>query len=307
MEHGQNDFQPIIDPRHYGVSFSLKQCRNFGLDPSATLQWLLAQGWRRFRLMSYWDEHEPEQGKYDFAWLDWQIEAITVAGGTVSLCVGVKQPRWPEYHWPKWAEKLDKTDRDSALLHYVGTVVARYRDKAVIDSWQLENEALLQGFGEHIEIDRARLRAEYHVVKNLDDKRPIVMSTSNNWGIPIRSPRPNVVGFSWYFRIYNRGDYHGTVHSTWLHKLRKTFVNNLLGKPVFIHELQLEPWGPTAIWKMPTDEQAKSMDNAQIAHNLTTARKLEAYPIDIWGAEWWYWRWLQGDGTVWKTVKDNLL
>jgi hypothetical protein len=307
MEHSQNDFQPVIDPRHYGVSFSLKQCRNFGLDPSATLQWLLTQGWRRFRLMSYWDEHEPEQGKHDFAWLDWQIEAINAAGGTVTLCLGVKQPRWPEYHWPKWTEKLDKVDRDSALLHYVGTVVARYRDKAAIDSWQLENEALLQGFGEHIDIDRTRLRAEYQVVKNLDDKRPIIMSTSNNWGIPIRSPRPNVVGFSWYFRLYSHGDYRGTLHSTWLHKLRKTFVNNLLGKPVFIHELQLEPWGPTAIWKMPTDEQAKSMDNLQIAHNLTTAQKLEAYPIDIWGAEWWYWRWLQGDGTVWKTVKDNLL
>jgi hypothetical protein len=307
MEYGQDNLQSVIDPTKYGVSFSLKQCRNFGLDPGMTLQWLVAQGWRRFRLMSYWDEHEPEQGKYDFEWLDWQIATITAAGGTISLCLGVKQPRWPEYHWPKWVEQLDKTDRDSALLHFVGTVVARYRDQKVIDSWQLENEALLKGFGEDIEIDRQRLRAEYGVVKNLDKNRPIIMTTSNSWGIPVRKPRPDVVGFSWYFRIYSHDQYHRTSHAAWLHRLRRHLVHVLLGKGVFIHELQCEPWGPEAIWKMSVAGQDKSMDQAQITHNLSEARTIHVHPIDLWGAEWWYWRWLQGDGTIWRTVKDNLM
>ena len=93
----------MIDPRAYGVSFSVKQCRNFGLDPKETLAWLLKQGWRRFRLMSYWNEHEKSQGIYDFTELDWQMKMIENAGGTVTLCLGVKQPRWPEYHWPAQA------------------------------------------------------------------------------------------------------------------------------------------------------------------------------------------------------------
>jgi hypothetical protein len=93
----------MIDSQKYGVSFSLKQCRNFGLDPQQTLSWLIRQGWRRFRLMSYWDEHETTRGQYDFSELDWQIQRIEKAGGQVSLCLGVKQPRWPEYHWPSWA------------------------------------------------------------------------------------------------------------------------------------------------------------------------------------------------------------
>lgn len=102
MEYREDYLQPVIDPQKYGISFSLKQCRNFGIDPMETLQWLLAQGWRRFRLMSYWNEHEAVQGVYDFTALDIQIATIHSAGGTISLCLGVKQPRWPEYHWPKW-------------------------------------------------------------------------------------------------------------------------------------------------------------------------------------------------------------
>lgn len=296
----------MIEPMKYGVSFSLKQCRNFGLEPTLALQWLLAQGWRRFRLMSYWDEHEPEQGKYDFAWLDWQIAAIHAAGGTVSLCLGVKQPRWPEYHWPKWTKKLDKADRDSSLLHYVGEVVARYREQVVIDSWQLENEALLTGFGSDIDIDRDRLKAEYQVVRKLDPERPIVMSTSNGWGIPLRGPVPDVVGFSWYFRRYENGAYKKTIQYPWLYTFRRHLVHVLLGKKVFIHELQAEPWGPEAIWKMSPEEQDKSMDVAQIKHSLSTAARSGMHPIDLWGSEWWYWRAIQGDDTIWQAVKETL-
>jgi len=307
MEYRQDNLQSVIDPRRYGVSFSLKQCRNFGLDPAATLQWLFEQGWRRFRIMSYWDEHEPEQGKYYFAWLDWQIEAIKAYGGTVSLCLGVKQPRWPEYHWPKWTENLDKTDTDSALLHFVGTVVSRYRNEPNIDSWQLENEALLDNFGEMIDIDRERLRAEFQIVRKIDTLRPIIMSTSNSWGIPIRKPLPDVVGFSWYFRLFSHGTYHNTVNFGFIFKLRKHLVHTLLGKGVFIHELQLEPWGSADIWNMTSEEQAKSMDIHQIAHNLSMAQKLRVSPIDIWGAEWWYWRLSQGDPSIWEAVRDNLV
>lgn len=306
MEHRQDNIQPVIDPAKYGVSFSLKQCRNFGLDPVETLQWLLGIGWRRFRLMSYWDEHEPEQGHEDFAWLDWQIATIAAAGGTVTLAIGAKQPRWPEYHWPKWTDKLDKTDRDSALLHYVGTVVARYRGVTAVVSWQLENEALLKGFGENIDIDRSRLRAEHQVVKKLDVERPVIMSTSNGWGIPVRRPRPDIVGFSCYFRLYSHGSYHTTIQSAWLHRLRTHFVHILLGKQVFIHELQCEPWGPTAIWKMDKTEQDKSMSAEQIRSNIASAKSIGAYPVDLWGGEWWCARAIQGDPSIWQAVKAEI-
>lgn len=189
----------------------------------------------------------------------------------------------------------------------MSTVVARYREQVAIDSWQLENEALLSNFGSQIDIDRERLRAEYAVIRRLDAQRPIVMSTSNGWGIPVRAPRPDVVGFSWYFRRHNKGTYKNTIQFPWLYAFRRHLVHVLLGKKVFIHELQLEPWGPEPIWKMTSEEQAKSMDAAQIQHNLKVAQKSGMHPIDIWGAEWWYWRHTQGDDTIWQAVKDNLV
>jgi len=296
----------MIDPERYGISFSVKQCRNFGVDPHAALDWLIAQGWRRFRLMSYWDEHEKQPGVYDFAALDWQIRRISEAGGVITLALGVKQPRWPEYHWPRWAWEAEPALRDKALLMYVQKTVEHYRNSPSIISYQLENEALLSNFGEKIAINRARLRQEMQLVRRIDASRAVVMSTSNGWGVPVRSPRADIVGFSCYFRLYSHGRYHTTIQSPWLHRLRKGVIRAITHKPVFIHELQCEPWGPTAIWKMSVAEQDKSMSTEFISSNIAAARSIGAYPIDLWGSEWWYWRHVHGDPSIWKAVEASL-
>lgn len=296
-----------IDPVQFGASFSTKQCRNLSVSVHDCLFWLCKEaGFRRFRLMSYWNEIEKEQGTYDFFELDMQIETIAAFEGTITLCLGVKQPRWPEYHWPKWAKELPDIERTAALLQFIETVVERYKNSQTIISWQLENEALLSNFGEAIHIDRKRLRSEYKLVKKLDPTRPIIMSTSNGWGIPLRQPRPDIVGFSYYPIMYKNDRYNRTVQKPWLHTFRKFLIRLFLRKQVFIHELQLEPWGPTAIWKMPIEEQNKSMSKEQIKKNISEAKKIRAYPIDLWGGEWWYWR-LQkcNDPTIWEAVRSN--
>lgn len=298
----------IIDPEKFGVSFSAKQCRNFDISVHDCLFWLCKEaGFRRFRLMSYWNEIEKKQGAYDFSELDMQIETISAFDGVITLGLGVKQPRWPEYHWPKWVKGLSDQEKTDALLAFLAVVVDRYKNNTMIISWQLENEALLSNFGESIHIDRGRLLAEYNLIKKRNPTRPIIMSTSNGWGIPMRQPIPDIVGFSYYPIMYKNGRYNRTVQKPWLHKVRKSLIRTFLGKEVFIHELQLEPWGPTAIWKMPIEDQNKSMDTAQIKKNITAAQKISAYPIDLWGAEWWYWR-LQkhNDPSVWRAVFDAI-
>lgn len=296
----------MIEPEKYGVSFSLKQCRAFGIDPHTCLDWLLDQGWHRFRLMTYWNEHEKTKGSYDFRELDWQLDRIKKANGVITLSLGVKQPRWPEYHWPEWALQLTQDERTEALLAYLEEVVKHVRNRPEIISYQLENEALLSNFGRNIIIDRHRLRREYALVKRLDTSRPIIMSTSNGWGIPLRRPRPDTVGFSVYTIMHAKGTYRGTIQKPWLHRLRRRLIGLTTRRPVFIHELQCEPWGPTAIWKMSSEEQAKSMNTEQITANIRAAQKIGAYPIDLWGAEWWYWRWLNEDEIIWRTVEKKL-
>lgn len=297
----------MIDPERFGVSFSIKQCRGFSVDPKQTFDWLLHDaGFRRFRLMSYWNEHEKQPGHYDFSTLDWQIKAAQQAGAVVTLCLGARQPRWPENHWPDWAWQLDKTSRSEALLKYIETVVERYKSYDCVISYQLENEALLKSFGRRPEVDRGRLRAEFTLIKRLDPVRPIITSTSTSWGIPLRAPIPDQVGLS-YYHVYYNGKKHryqkAGGHYVILHKLRALLIKTLLHRPTFIHELQLEPWAPKAIWEVSSEEQDKSMGRPQITQSLQRAKQVGLYPIDLWGGEWWYWRHLRGDDSVWHAVR----
>ncbi len=289
----------------FGVSFSVKQCRNFGIDAGDTLMWLLTTGkFKRFRLMSYWNEHEKTPGHYDFSELDKQIIAIDEAGGKISLCLGARQPRWPENHWPGWAWQVDKATRSAALLKFIEAVVNRYKKNPAIISWQLENEALLKDWGDRAEVDRQRLHEEYQLVKRLAPKIPIIMTTSTSWGIPFFGPIPDVVGFSFYNTVWRDGKYHHSLFYPWVHRLRKWLILTLHQRRSFIHELQLEPWGPTAIWKMSREEQDKSMDTVAIARNIKLGKAIKAGPYDLWGAEWWYWRHLKGDDSIWQAVRQ---
>ncbi len=298
----------MIDAGKYGVSFSLKQCRNLGIDPHACLDWLIDQGWRRFRLMSYWNECEKEQGNYDFSMLDWQLDRVEAAGGVVTLCLGVKQPRWPEYHWPDWALTLPEKEKTIALIQFLTATIEHARGRSCIVSYQLENEALLEGFGRNIDINRGRLRREFQLVKALDTARPIIMSTSTSWGIPMRRPLPDIVGFSFYKMLYNSKyrRYREAFHSPLLDRFRAGMIWLLYGVPSFVHELQCEPWGPTAITKMSLEKQDRSMSPERIRRNIRLARRIGVYPIDFWGAEWWYWRWSHDDTRLSEIVTTNL-
>ncbi|MDL2362802.1 MAG: hypothetical protein QFB86_00275 [Patescibacteria group bacterium] len=295
----------LIDPQVYGVSFSIKQCRSFDIEPFKCLKWLLqTMGFRRFRLMSYWNEHEKQPGILDFTSLDNQIATIEKAGGIITLCLGARQPRWPENHWPGWAWELQGEERSTALLLYITAVVERYKDRECIVSWQLENEALLKNFGERSDVNRKRLREEYNLIKQLDPRRPIIMTTSTSWGVPVRRPIPSHVGFSYYHTLYNKGKYHKSTISPVVHRARKLLIKILHRRPVFVHELQLEPWGPCNIWDMDFNEQAKSMSINHIQENIRLANKIKARPIDLWGGEWWYWRAkTHSDPSIWKTVQ----
>lgn len=293
----------------YGVSFSIKQCRNFGLDDSDCLRWLIKfMGFKRFRLMSYWDEIESSPGKCNFSYLDKHIDMISNHKGKISLCLGVRQPRWPENHWPEWAMSLNKSNRDEALANFIKLTVNRYKSNPSIVSYQLENEALLKSFGLNPEVDRSRLQREFALIKAIDPLKPIVMTTSTSWGVPIRRPIPDIVGFSFYQTTFNdkkqRYDY--SVNRPWIHAVRAKIIKLLWNKPSFIHELQLEPWGPKNIWEMSETEQNKSMSPDDITRNLTRARETGLKKIDLWGGEWWYWMDINNSKEVAQLIKREI-
>ena len=116
------------------------------------------------------------------------------------------------------------------------------------------------------------------------------MSLANTLSLPFGAPKPDIFATSMYRNLYDKGQYRGTHFKPWYYKLRRSLIKLLSRRDFIIHELQTEPWGPQANWLMSDEEQAKSMNAEQINAALTYAQKTGIGYIDIWGAEWWFWR-----------------
>lgn len=291
-----------------GASLSLHRCNELGLDAKAVLWDALTDlGCRRFRLMSYWNLHEPDRHHYDFSQLDWQLDMIGQHTGQVSLSLGLRQPRWPEFHMPTWAQQLPASDWHQALQNYLQVVVERYRNHPALSGWQLENEALLKsfGYGKNIDYDRHRMQLEYNLVAQTDPNHPITMTLSDSWGLPWRRPKPDQYAVSLYRITVNRQG--RTVYSkrpAWFYRGRAGLIRLLRQRPVWLHELQAEPWFSQAITEVPLTQQLQQMTTAQLGQNLAFAKRTGLQPIDLWGLEWWYWlRTKHRQPDAWNTMK----
>lgn len=302
-------FPPVQNPQ-IGVSFSEKRAKEMGLDWKANYLALLDDMQiKHFRLMSYWDLHEPVRGHYDFSTLDWQIQEASKRGADVSLAIGLRQPRWPECHQPQWATTLTGGTWKQAMYSYIQTVVKRYEHNKTVINWQLENEGKNDWFGLCDKADRVRLQEEYDLVNAMSNK-PIWMSLSDQHGLPVFGPWPDKFGYSVYRVVWNEKigpvkDYIIYPTPIWYHRARAVVIKAMTGRDIFVHELQLEPWGPRDTKDLTTQEQNKSMDAWRIKDNVLFAREIGAPEIYTWGGEWWYWRMVHGDPTVWNTVKQT--
>lgn len=297
--------QPLI-----GVSFSEKRAKEMGLDWQANYLALLDDmKVRHYRLMSYWDIHEPVRGQHDFSTLDWQIAEAAKRGADVSLAIGLRQPRWPECHQPTWAASLEGGAWKQAMYSYIETVVKRYEDNPTVINWQLENEGANQWFGLCDAPDRQRLHEEYDLVDKLSDK-PIWMSLSDQHGLPFFTPVPDKYGYSVYRTVWSEKTWPYKGYLTyptpiWYHRGRAAIIKAYTGRDIYIHELQLEPWGPLDTLQLSKEEQDRSMSTKQIRKSLLFAREIGAKDIYTWGGEWWYWRKVHGDPSIWNTIKHE--
>ncbi|MEK7153659.1 MAG: beta-galactosidase, partial [Patescibacteria group bacterium] len=173
----QNAHKPLV----LGTTFIPAYAESLGLDAKKTMDALIGDvGVRHFRLVSYWDQLEPQQGAYDFTLLDWQFQKAEAARAKVTLAVGLRQPRWPECHMPEWAAKEPASRWQPRLESFMSAVIHRYKDSPALESYQLENEFFLKGFGLCTNHDRNRLVREAQLIKQLDPWHPLIISRSNN-------------------------------------------------------------------------------------------------------------------------------
>lgn len=297
----------------YGATFIPNYARKFGLDPKTTMQAMIDElNLRHFRLVSYWKDIEKTPGVYDFRELDWQFEKAEASNSTVSLAIGLRQPRWPECHMPQWAEGKPKDVWYPELKKFMTKVMERYKDSPALDSYQLENEFFLDVFGICPDFSRERLIDEAKLVKEVDPDTTLIISRSNNAiGLPIGQPRPDRFGISIYKRVWDANitkRYFEYPFPAWFYAFLAGAGKITTGKDLIIHELQAEPWGPNKeIYDISIAEQNKSLDAKRLTDRIKFGRATGMREIDLWGVEMWYWRKVAlNDPSLWEAGKAGI-
>lgn len=299
-------------PATLGVTYVADYASSFGLDPHQTFTAILSDlQVKHLRLVSYWSDIEPTQGKYDFSELDWEMAQANAHGAKVSLAVGLRQPRWPECHAPTW---VDTNSPESAwvpqLNAYISAIVNRYKHNPALQSYQLENE-FFNTFGGCNNYDRGRLNSELALVRKLDPSHPVIMTRSDNYaGFSLRKPLPDIIGISIYRHVWNTflvQRYFTYPFPSWYYAFLAGAQQLLTGKPSVIHELQAEPWPPNgqSIQQTSISEQNKTFDAATFKSTAKFARQTGIKQVDYWGAEYWYYRAIKlHDPSVWNEAKQ---
>lgn len=302
------------EPLHIGVTFISGYASYFGLDPHETMLALRDDlGFKRFRLVSYWDEIEKTKGAYDFSDLDWQFDRVSEVDGQVSLAIGLRQPRWPECHAPTWVDPAKKDEWYPELKKFMTTVIERYKDRDVLVSYQLENEYLLGVFGEckAYGSERERLVDEFNLVKSLDADTPVIISYANNYfGVSTSTPVADQIGVSVYKRVWDKTvtkRYFEYPFTSWYYSWRAGLQQIFTGRSSMLHELQAEPWPPNGVKEASIEEQDKSMDAKRLKERIDYGVDTGFRDIDLWGGEWWYWRKVHyNDPSLWNVVKTEM-
>lgn len=287
-------------PLELGVSFIPDYAQSLGVDPQQTMDALLGIGVKQLRLVSYWSDAEPTQGSYDFSQLDWQFKKAEAAHAKISLSVGLRQPRWPECHMPDWAQSETESTWQPQLEAYMSAVVNRYKNSPALESYQVENEFFLKGFGTCQEIpgsmDRSRLISEYNLVKKLDTHHIVIVNRSNNaLGWPVGQPQPDEFGVSIYKRVWDAGVTHRYLEypqPAWYYAFVAGWQKIVTGRDMIVHEMQAEAWAPNGklITQISLAEQNKSLNAERLQGRFQYGKATGMKTIDLWGAEYWYYR-----------------
>lgn len=299
-------------PLTVGTTFVPAYAQSLGVDPQTAMDALINDvGVKHFRLTSYWDQLEPSKGVYDFSSLDWQFEKAEAAHAKISLALGLRQPRWPECHLPSWAASESDTQWQPQLNNFIQAVVNRYKNSPSLESYQLENEYFLKGFGLCTNFSRDRLVSEYNLVKKTDPHHIVIVSRSNNAiGIATGQPKPDEYGISIYKRVWSMpiGRYLEYPFPAWFYGSLAGTQKLLDGSDTIIHELQAEAWPPNgqSITETSLAEQNKSFDATRFKSRVEYGKATGMRTMYLWGSEYWYYRLtVLHDPSLWNVAKQT--
>ena len=320
-----------------GTTFSPKQSAYLGVEWKETYRATLELRFDLIRLGAYWDELEPQEDAYHFEDLDWQLREAKAQGIPVMLTVGMKAPRWPEYFIPAWVLRQLRLRKGSEVsqsaylrertLRFIQAVVSRYQDEEAIHAWQVENEPLDRAGPGHWWIGRAFLEQEIKVVRILDQrKRPVIINAATH---PHRFLRfltrfftrhdaikealelSDIFALNVYPLIGHRWpwkkSYYWTRGEGRLPYLSQIFEQaKRQQKPVWVTELQAEPWEPgQLVYLGEVHPPTSHPDMLQLY--VQEMRSLGIETVLLWGVEYWYYRKMRYGDSGWWSAVEHLL
>jgi hypothetical protein len=301
-----------ISPLNLGVTFVPDYAESLGVNPDQAMDAMINDlHVKLFRITSYWSDLEPSPGHYNFSQLDWEFQTATTDHVKIDLTLGLRQPRWPECHQPSWANSLSSSQFQSQLEQFIGAVVNRYKSSPALQSYQLENEFFLKGFGNCTNFNRSRLVSEYNLVTRLDPYHPVIIARSNNaLGWPVGQPTPDEFGISIYKRVWDTHTHRYFEYPipAWYYAFLAGIQKIITGKNMEIDELQAEPWPPhgQTIPNTTLAEQNKSMNAAILSSRFNYGEATGMKTIYLWGAEYWYYRMVVlHDPSLWNVAKQE--
>jgi len=303
-------YKPVLSKITYGMSFNTLYANELHLDWKKTYDAILDDlGVRHLRLAAHWNLVEPEDDKFNFTELDYQLDKAEAVGADVVFGVGRRLPRWPECHIPDWASDMSWEEQKPEILEYLTVVVNRYKDRPSIIYWQVENEPYLNLFANEYcgNLDEDFLKAEIKLVKEIDPTRPVLITDSGNlgtWYAPYRDG--DAFGTSVYVYFWNPtfGQFRSLLPAWW-YRLKEGVIAGLFGKkPTFLIELSVEPWLIEPVVDVDLDTQYSRMDLDKINNIIDYAAKTRYDKQYLWGAEWWYWLKQQGHPEIWERGKE---
>lgn len=292
-----------------GVTFSARYSSAIGLNWKDNYTAILDDlKVRKIRIPVYWDLVEPQQGKYAFSDLDWELEQAQQRNAQVILVVGQKVPRWPECFIPQWAPG-DSQQREAELLKFIDVVVERYKNNPAVKDWQVENEPFLQfGACPTGTIPPEHLGEEVSLVKELDPTHPIIVTDSGELSLWYKAAAyGDIFGTTMYRTIWKQGiGYYDYPIGPRFFMLKHWLVSLIDHKnDAIVVELQAEPWVNGWTTDVALSEQFKSMNAQKLQDNVEFARQVGFPEIYLWGAEWWYWlKTTQNHPELWDTAKS---
>lgn len=301
------DFGSIERPMIFGVTFSAPQAQYLGLDWRAVyLDVLDNLKVRNLRLLAYWNQIEKTPGQFDFTDLDWQVSEAAKRGAKIIMTVGRRLPHWPECHSPKWTKDLSEKENQAKILEMLKTVVGHYKNQPGIVMWQVDNEPLVNWFGNCPEPDKEFVKKEIALVKSLDS-RPVLITDSGELSSWVWAAHlGDYFGTTMYRVVWNK--YIGYWSYDWFlpsaFYTLKAKLNGLDLDKVIVAELQAEAWLRDDISKISLKEQKKSINPEQFKKNIATARRTGFREAYLWGVEYWYWlKDKQGDASLYEEAK----